>query len=215
VQVAHPNPSVRGKHVYLRPLEREDITVTLRAVNDREIADLVGFPFPVGQAMSQKWFDDEVVKKQGETAFFFAICELGSADLIGECGFQHVHRGIHSDVGIFLLPEFVGRGLGTDAMNALVDFGFGELGLERVGLHVDPHNERAIRSYEKSGFSREGVLRSVRHHRGQVMDDLVMSIVRAEWEALDRPRSWDYPAPKAAPKRRRQPRAVTEKPRRR
>jgi RimJ/RimL family protein N-acetyltransferase len=206
VPTALPNPSVRGKLVYLRPLEREDIETTLRGVNDREVAHLTGFPFPVGKAMSDKWYDDEVVKKQGETAFFFAICKLGSPDVIGECNFHHIHQHVHSDVGIFLLPEYVGKGFGTDAMNALVDFGFGELGLVRIGLQVDPDNERAIRSYEKCGFTREGVLRSVRLHRGRGTDALVMSILRSEWEALDRPRSWDYPPPPRTPKPKPRPR---------
>jgi RimJ/RimL family protein N-acetyltransferase len=203
VPAIHPNPVVRGERVWLRPLERDDLDVSLRAVNDREISDLVGFPGPIGKSMSEKWFDDEVLKKHGERAYFFAICELGSAELIGQCGFNDVQPGVRADVGIFLLPDYVGRGYGTDAMNALVDFGFGELGLERIGLHVSPGNERAIRSYEKSGFSHEGRLRSFRRRRGELVDDLVMSIVRSEWEALERNRSWDFPSVAARPKRAR------------
>src|SRR5262249_29608414 len=83
------------------------------------------------------------------------------------------------------LPAYVGKGLGTDAMNALVDFGFGELMLERIGLVVDPENARAIASYEKCGFTREGVMRAFRRHRGRISDALVMSITRPEWDALD------------------------------
>jgi RimJ/RimL family protein N-acetyltransferase len=202
VSEIHPNPIVRGELVWLRPLERDDLDVALAAVNDREISDLVGFPGPISKAMSQRFFDEDVLKNHGERAFFFAICKLGSTDLIGQCGFHDVRAGLRADVGIFMLPEHVGRGYGTDAMNALVDYGFGALGLERIGLHVSPGNERAIRSYEKSGFSHEGRLRSFRHRRGELADDLVMSIVRADWEALDRTRSWDLPAVKGAPKRR-------------
>ena len=69
----------------------------------------------------------------GETAYFFAICELGSPEVIGECGFHDLRAGMRADVGIFMLPGYVGRGFGTDAMNALVDFGFGELLFERTG----------------------------------------------------------------------------------
>ena len=167
----------------------------MRAVNDREIADLVGFSSPVSKAMSEKWFEDEVVKEHGKREYFFSICELGSSDAIGQCGFHHIQAGVRADVAIFLLPERCGRGLGTDAMNALVDFGFGELGLERIGLHVSPKNERAIGSYVKSGFSHEGRLRAFRLRRGELVDDLVMSILRVEWAALERPRSWDFPAP--------------------
>ena len=195
----HNNPIVRGEKVWLRPYERDDIEPSLQIINDREIADLVGFSFPIGRGGSEKWYEEEVLKLHGERAFFFVICELGSTDLIGQCGFHELQQGMRAEVGIFLAPEYVGRGYGTDALNALVDFGFGELGLERIGLHVSPGNDRAIRSYEKCGFKHEGRMRSFRRRRGKVVDDVLMSIVRPEWEALDRKRSWDYPPP---PKRK-------------
>ena len=192
-----PNPLIRGEKVWLRPFERDDIEASLRAINDREIAELVGFWGPVSKPMSEKWYEEEIVKQHGERGFFFTICELGSSELIGQCSFHEYLAGVRAEVGIFMLPEQVGRGYGTDAMNALLDFGFGELGLERVGLHVSPGNERAIRSYEKSGFRHEGRMRSYRRRRGEVVDDLLMSILRSEWEQLERPRSWDLPpAPK-------------------
>ena len=190
---ANANPVVRGDKVWLRVLERDDIEASLRGINDREINDLVGFWGPMSKSMSEKWFEDEVLKKHGQREYYFAICELGSPALIGQCGFHHLHPGLRAEVAIFLLPEYCGRGYGTDAMNALVDFGFGMIGFQRIGLHVSPWNERAIRSYEKAGFKREGIMRSFRIRRGEVVDDLVMSIVRDEWTALDRPRSWDYP----------------------
>ena len=120
----HPNPAIRGKRVYLRPLEREDIELTVPAINDREIAHFTGFAIPVGKVGADRFFEEEVSKKHGESAYFFAICELGSAEVIGECGFHDLRAGMRADVGIFMLPGYVGRGFGTDAMNALVDFGF-------------------------------------------------------------------------------------------
>jgi RimJ/RimL family protein N-acetyltransferase len=193
VPEAQGNPIVRGEKVWLRPLERDDLEASLRAVNDRDIADLVGSSSPFSKPMFEKWFDEEVLKRHGEREFYFVICELGSADLIGQCGLHHVAAGVRADVGIFLVPGYEGRGYGTDAMNALLDYAFGELGLQRVGLHVSPDNARAIRSYEKCGFTHEARLRSFRRHRGEPVDDLVMSILREEWDALDRPRSWDLP----------------------
>jgi RimJ/RimL family protein N-acetyltransferase len=202
VPVAQPNPIIRGEKVWLRPFERDDIEQSLRALNDREISDLVGFSGPFSKPMSEKWFDEEVIKQHGERGFYFTICELGSADLIGQCGLHEFVPGVRAEVGIFLLPEYGGRGYGTDAMNALVDYGFGELGLHRIALHVSPGNARAIRSYEKSGFSHEGRLRSFRRRRGEIVDDLVMSILRHEWEALDRPKSWELPPPAKTARRR-------------
>ena len=205
----HPNPIIRGEKVWLRPLEREDLAPSLRGINDRDINALAGFWGPIGDAMSERWFEEEVLKKQGESMYAFAICKLGSSELIGQCGFNNFRAGLRGEVGIFMLSDQIGRGLGTDAMNALVDFGFGQLGLERIELLVDPDNPRAVRSYEKSGFSLEGRLRSIARSRGKMVDGLMMSILRAEWEALDRPRSWDLPAPR--PRRARPPAKSTRR----
>jgi RimJ/RimL family protein N-acetyltransferase len=196
VPTAHANPIIRGERVWLRPLERDDLEALSPAINDREISDLVGFPGPISRGMSEKWFDEEVVKQHGQQGFYFVICELGSGEPIGECGLHDIVQGVRAEVGIFMLPDRVGRGHGTDAMNALLDYAFGELGLHRVGLAVSPGNDRAIRSYEKSGFREEGRKRWFRRRRGELVDDILMSILRPEWEALERPKSWDLPPPR-------------------
>jgi RimJ/RimL family protein N-acetyltransferase len=190
---ANPNPIVRGEKVWLRAFEREDIEPALRGTTDRDIADLVGFSIPFGKAMSERWYEEEVLKQYGERAYFFTICRLGSRELIGQCSFHNMQTGFRAEIGIWLLPEHCDHGFGTDAMNALLDFGFGNLGLRRIALHVSPWNARAIRSYEKAGFRHEGVMRSFRLRRGEPVDDAVMSILRDEWAALERPRSWDLP----------------------
>ena len=87
-----------------------------------------------------------------------------------------------------------GRGLGTDALNCLVDFGFGELRLERIYLHVFDYNARAQRSYEKAGFQTDAILRRSRFHRGEHHDVHLMSILRGDWLAMDRRRAWDPPS---------------------
>jgi RimJ/RimL family protein N-acetyltransferase len=83
-----------------------------------------------------------------------------------------------------------GRGYGTDALNALCDFGFGQLRLERIELDVYADNRPAQRSYEKAGFQVEGVLRHGHFADGHFMDVVRMSLLRDEWLRQERPRSW-------------------------
>jgi RimJ/RimL family protein N-acetyltransferase len=95
-------------------------------------------------------------------------------------------------VGIFISDRrYLGKGYGTDALNALVDFGFGELRLERIELEVYDYNLRAIRSYEKAGFRTDAVLRRARFHRGTHHDVHLMSILRDDWLGIPRKRSWE------------------------
>jgi RimJ/RimL family protein N-acetyltransferase len=46
--------------------------------------------------------------------------------------------------------------------------------------------------YEKAGLVHEGRLRKAFYQDGVFQDDIRMAILRSEWEALNRKRSWDY-----------------------
>jgi len=73
-----------------------------------------------------------------------------------------------------------GRGYGTDAIRTLLANAFGPMGLRRVWLITDADNERGIRSYEKCGFVREGVLRRHRLRNGKPLDMLTMAVLKEE-----------------------------------
>ena len=75
------------------------------------------------------------------------------------------------------------RGYGTEAMRLLLRHAFEDIGLRRVELITDVDNERGIRSYEKCGFVREGLLRQHRLRHGEPLDMIVMSILQEEFEA--------------------------------
>jgi RimJ/RimL family protein N-acetyltransferase len=78
-------------------------------------------------------------------------------------------------------PDYRGKGYGTEALYLLLNYAFGELNLFRVGLDVIATNDRAIHTYEKLGFKREGIMRSAVHRDGRRCDVLHMGILRDEW----------------------------------
>jgi len=73
-----------------------------------------------------------------------------------------------------------GRGYGTDAIRVLLAHAFGALSLRRVTLITDADNERGIRSYEKTGFVREGLLSAHRLRYGRPIDMLAMAALKPE-----------------------------------
>lgn len=63
-----------------------------------------------------------------------------------------------------------------------LSYSFLELNLNRVELMVYAFNERAHRAYEKAGFQLEGRLRDALYREGRYHDELVMSVLRREWD---------------------------------
>ena len=95
---------------------------------------------------------------------------------------QHRLRTGLTAVGIMLgVRDQWGKGLGTDAMQTLVAWGFYTLNLNRVQLRVFADNERAIRSYQKVGFQIEGRLRQGNYANGAYRDVLYMGVLREDW----------------------------------
>jgi aminoglycoside 6'-N-acetyltransferase len=85
----------------------------------------------------------------------------------------------HADVDIFLGPDAQGRGLGTEAMRAVIRLLIEERGHHRITLGTSVDNARAIRVYEKVGFRKVGVLRkaSRRDLSAEWEDEFLMELV--------------------------------------
>ncbi|MDP9467601.1 MAG: GNAT family N-acetyltransferase [Chloroflexota bacterium] len=191
-----PRPMLRGERVWLRPIEPEDIVANAATAGDAEVGHFLGAKTPMSRAGSER-FATELLPFVGQTGYPYAICLLDGDTTIGTVFLREVDKVNGSGtVGIFLGDRrYLGQGYGTDALNALVDFGFGELRLERIELEVFDYNTRAIRSYVKAGFQTDAVLRHARFHRGTHHDVHLMSILRDDWLALPRKRTWELTGP--------------------
>jgi RimJ/RimL family protein N-acetyltransferase len=74
-----------------------------------------------------------------------------------------------------------GRGLGLEAVRQLLAYGFDDLNLHRIALQVFATNTRAITTYERAGFRREGTLKDAVFLDGQFVDVLSMAILAREF----------------------------------
>ena len=92
----------------------------------------------------------------------------------------------HAEVGVALVAEARGTGIGTAAISQIVEFAFVRCNMRRLHLEVIESNRGAIRAYEKAGFVLEGRQREHAWVRGRYEDILRMGILRSEWESGQR-----------------------------
>ncbi len=132
----------------------------------------------------QEWQEKELERAR-EDSFFLAIQTLDSGVLIGFIGLFDLFQNHGDTLVAIALGERAnwGKGYGTDAMRIMLRYAFNELNLRRVGLIVFEYNPRAIRSYEKAGFTPEGRVRERILRDGKRWDFLYMGILREEWLA--------------------------------
>lgn len=80
------------------------------------------------------------------------------------------------EIGYWVRTAFAGRGLVTEAVNALTRYAFAALGAARVEIRCDPDNARSVAVMDRLGFTREGILRrETRTPDGRLRDTLVTS----------------------------------------
>ncbi|WP_327289282.1 GNAT family N-acetyltransferase [Streptomyces sp. NBC_01198] len=118
----------------------------------------------------------------------FSVVELDGGALIGIAELWNIdthHRSAH--IGIGLLAASRGKGYGTDVVATLCHYGFVVRGLHRLQIETLADNTAMLRSAERNGFVREGVLRSSAWVLGEFLDEALLGLLARDWQP--RPRS--------------------------
>jgi RimJ/RimL family protein N-acetyltransferase len=88
------------------------------------------------------------------------------------------------EIGVWLVPEYQGRGLITRAATYLIDWAIRVRGMSRVGWHTDPRNVRSKAVAARLGMTFEGVRRSSFAVNGARQDTEVWSVLAEEWPSI-------------------------------
>lgn len=170
----------------LRPLEPRDLDALYRIKNDPEVTKWLG-GFSTGYAMADlvEWLESHRGRRD---EVLWAIAQTDSDVCVGHVGLYNIdHRVRVADYGILLSPAVWGKGLGTACTKFAVEYGFGDLNLNRLQLQVLASNERAVRLYRSLRFKEEGRLRQAQYKRGKYIDVLLMGLLRSEYQTDDVP----------------------------
>lgn len=180
-------PTLVGPRVRLRAFRHDDRAARQRHGWHREIERGYGSDCP-----TRPMTDDEVVAwadhlaaKTAAGATCWAVeadGELAGAAFLGDV--REGGRKARLAIGMYA-PQFLGRGLGTEAIRLVLRHAFGTLGMHRVALVVLDFNDRAIAAYHGCGFVEEGRERESCWVDGRWHDDVVMGVLDREFAASD------------------------------
>ena len=172
-----------GEHLYLRPLEPEDLPLIRKWGNDPEIRRLTGDISPMSRAGADEFL--ERVRRDKNRVWFVIVLKEGDR-VIGEAGLLRMfHAWRTTDLTIIIGEKDTwGKGYGTEAIRLLLDYAFGCLNFHRVAIGVVGFNESALRFYENVGFRREGIQRDGYFWDHAYHDFVMMSILEDEFRAL-------------------------------
>ena len=166
---------IHGDKVILRAVEESDNTMLLSLINDPDTEMMLGgSSWPVSEAEQLKWFEHQersrdilrcivALQEDGKTIGTIILSDIDQKNATG-----HIHIKMAKDGGR-------GKGYGTNAVNAMVQYAFEELRLNCIYANILSYDEAPIKLFERCGFKRDGILRQRVFKKGKFIDMLAYS----------------------------------------
>jgi len=179
-------PRLETERLVLRRMTLDDAEFYLRHFSAPDIVELTAFEAPKDLEAARTELRAYCIENfDRNTGIRWGISRKPDPALIGTCGFhQWVREGGHrARIGFDLVAAHRRKGIMTEALTAMLAYGFEGMRLHRAEALVDPGNIGSIRTLEGLGFRREGVLREDAIFRGRFTDDAVYSLLEQEWRA--------------------------------
>jgi [ribosomal protein S5]-alanine N-acetyltransferase len=178
LRLSAPNPPLSDGVVSLRPPDERDLAAIEQGIQDPDVIRSFGRP----TASARELLELNRRRWREGTAATFAICHEAGA-CVGHV-FANLSDAARGSVGYWLLPEARGKGLATRAVRLLSRWALGELELARLQLLAEPSNAASQTVAERSGFRREGVLRSYAEIDGRRIDYVVFSLLPGDGQEV-------------------------------
>jgi RimJ/RimL family protein N-acetyltransferase len=116
------------------------------------------------------------------TWFQFAVALASSGTLIGDVALHTTWPDAsQAELGFTFAATHQGQGYATEAVRAVVQYGFTKLAMHRMFSQTDARNLRAQRLLERLGFRREGEPRDNIWFKGAWATDLLYAQLESEW----------------------------------
>jgi ribosomal-protein-alanine N-acetyltransferase len=178
----HP-PTIELAGARLRPLREEDVEALHAYLRDPVVTGLTSYP-PVSLPMVEAMIERSASRWAADGLSRWGVALEQEDQLVGTCGFNdwsREHR--RAELAFDLAPAHWGKGLMRQAVAAVLQWTYLEERADRVHAFVRVDNERSERLLERSGFVREGRLRSYRLCRGEPHDFYIYALLRWDWTA--------------------------------
>ncbi len=174
------------------PIETERLTLRAMRVSDaddmfayahlREVTEYLTWEPHVDCEETRAYLTE--VSRRYRTGDFYdwAIVSRADSRMIGTCGFTSFsYPSDVGEVGYVLSPAYRGRGLATEAVRAVMGFGFRELSLHRIEAHFIEGNDASRRLMERVGMTFEGFARESMKIKGRYRTIGTCAILRREF----------------------------------
>ncbi|MBS1524064.1 MAG: GNAT family N-acetyltransferase [Bacteroidetes bacterium] len=141
------------ERLFLRDLQPDDAEEIYRLRKDEKVNELIGRQSAVTIDDAREFIGKILLLAENYEVVMWAITLIGSNKLAGTILYWHIERlKDKAEVGYELLPEYQGKGIMTEALEKVIEFGFKELRFKTITANPNGKNLKSIQVLERHGF---------------------------------------------------------------
>ena len=175
----------RTTRLTLRKLTPEVYRHVFENLTEREQMNFFGF-----NSEAELYPEEEKFRKGlvtfNRSFLIFQLVLNQTQKVIGWCGFHTwAMNHFRAELGYLLYDEeYMGKGIMTEAIVPVIDYGFNQMDLHRIEALAGPGNSASLKLLEKFNFRKEGHLREHYFKNNKMEDSVIYSLLRTEWPGL-------------------------------
>lgn len=171
------------ERLHLRYVRKEDAPDLLKLYSNLRVIEYTEHHRPMESVDEAEWSIHFYRKGYLEQWMYrWAITFKGEDKLIGTAGLHRVNREHHhSALGYELHESYWNRGIATEVVGALIQYGFTSFDLHRIEAEIIPQNIASGRVLVKNGFQHEAIRRQRLFNKKKYHDIAIYGILRSDW----------------------------------
>lgn len=178
-------PKLKGEKINLRRHKKSDAQSICEHIGEKDVTRFTFIPYPYSITDAYDFIKKSHADLRSKREFNYGIEDKENGKIIGGIGLAHVSfKFMHAEVGYWVAKNFWRKGIGKEALNLTIKFGFEQLGLNRIYARVMHPNKVSAHLLESVGFVREGVMREAVRRENEWWDYLWFSMLADEYQAL-------------------------------
>ncbi|MCB2297891.1 GNAT family N-acetyltransferase [Clostridium tagluense] len=177
---------INTDRLLLRKYESDDAADMFENwANDCEVTKFLSWK-PHNNVQDTKEIIDQVVERYENSTYYWAIKFKEIDEVIGDISIVRFDETCCScEIGYCMSRKYWGMGIMSEALKAVIDYLFSEIGFNRIAATHDTNNIASGKVMIKSGMKHEGILRQARLRDNKYFYDLALySILKDEWIRL-------------------------------
>ena len=174
----HPFQNLETERLLLRRINKNDADEVLALRGNPEIMKYIPRPLPKTKEEALEHIAMIEYKIVNNIGINWGITIKGNDKIIGIIGHYRIQPENHrAEIGYMSLPEYNGKGYITEAIKAVVEYGFNQMNLHSIEAVIDPDNTASEKVLQKNGFVKEAHILENELWEGKFWDTVIYSLL--------------------------------------